>query len=102
MRVVLNERIDELKKPLSMPELPDFGFEDIIKMKAELDARLSEQIQELMEERAGFVDRGVEKCDARTDNDNAADAFGGEYVYNYDLAAEFAALKLKKKTRLRA
>lgn len=101
MRVVLNERIDELKKPLIMPEPPDFGFEDIIKLKAELDAELSEQIQELMSGRAGFVDKGVEKCEVRAD-DSAADLFGGEYVYNYDLIAEFAALKLKKKPRLRA
>lgn len=101
MRVVLNERIDELKKPLSMQESPDFGFEDIIKLKAELDAELSEQIQELMAERAGFVDKGVDKCDIRSDDDNAADAFDGEYVYNYDLIAELAALKQKKKSRLR-
>lgn len=100
MRVVFNECIDELKKPLSMPEPPDFGFEDIIKMKAELDAELSEQIQELMAERAGFVDKGVEKCVVRAD-DSAVDSFGREYVYNYDLAAEFAALRLKKKTRMR-
>lgn len=93
-QISLNSRIDAIKSPLGMPAPLDFGFEEMVKMKAELDNSMLENAEELMK---------ILLKTPRNQAPTAAEPLAkGEFSYpynalgRYDVAEELEELKRRK------
>ena len=96
-QISLNSRIDTICSPISMPAPLDFGFGEMVKMKAELDSSMLENAEELMK---------ILLKTPRTQEPSAAESLAEssfEYPYGvmgrYDIAEELAGLKRRKNKR---
>lgn len=93
-QISLNSRVDALRSPISMPSPLDFGFEEMVKMKAELVSSMNENAEELMK---------ILLKTPRTQELSAAKPmvegeFGSPYnaLGRYDVAEELEELKRSK------
>ena len=83
---------------LPVHEPISFGFEDMVKAKAEADAAVSEEIERQLIEKAignGNEYRYVSYCD----RDDSLRNNHFEYIYDYNTAAELSAIMRRKKRR---
>lgn len=77
-----------------MPEPISFGFDEMVKAKAKADAEMMAEIERrVFEMRLGGEGKSEMPKNALTDT------LHSEYVYDYNLVAELAALKRKRNFR---
>lgn len=99
--------LDALVKPVSLPapEPLSFGFAEIVKAKAEFNAEFMAGLDERMLKSLLSLNEGSDDITPYTStipkydpSNNASPSFAWEYVYDYGLVGELAALKRKKNT----
>ena len=97
--------VKSLTSSVTLPvhEPISFGFEEMVKAKAEADAVVSAEIGRQLIERTLDIGKGY-KCVLYSDRDSSfngalADAFHSEYIYDYNVVAELSAIKRRKNRR---
>lgn len=92
-QISLNPRIDAIRSPISMPAPISFGFEEQVKMKAELNSSMLENAEELMKI-LPKTPRSQESSGAEPLMENSFEHPYG-VMGRYDIAEELAELKRK-------
>ena len=83
---------------LPVHEPISFGFEDMVKAKAEADAAVSEEIERQLIEKA--IGNGNEyRYVSYSDRDCSSSSGHFGYIYDYNTVAELSAIKKRKKRR---
>lgn len=94
----LNSEVALTPNGVPIPEPISFGFDEIIKAKAEADAEIRAEIERRLSERAFVSEHAYKGCSETTESEATE---GGSAIYRYDLPgenipAELAGLKRRK------
>lgn len=103
--IISHFSVKSLKNSVSLPvhEPISFGFEEIVKAKAEADAAIAAEIERRLIELSLGIGDGYGcvpyRTSERSSNEMSVDAKGIEYIYDYNLAAELSEIKRRKDRR---
>lgn len=96
-QVSLNSRKDAICSPIGMPAAISFGFEDMIKMKAELGSSMLENAEDIWK----IILKTPRTPKASAEESWTEESFGYQYgiLGRYDIAEELAELRRRKNRR---
>ena len=103
--IISHFSVNSLKNSVDLPvhEPISFGFEEIVKAKAESDAAISAEIERRLIELALGIGEGYGcvpyRTSERSSGETLTDMKHLEYIYDYNLAAELSELKRRKNRR---
>ena len=97
--IITHFSVKALKNSVSLPvhEPISFGFEEIVKAKAEADAAISAEIERRLIEMSLGIGEGYRcapyQISERSSDEASVDVNRLEYIYDYNLAAELSEIK---------